>query len=191
MLGITLVSEFDSRPHRAFSAVNNPRQTMSTAMSLRRRTGRISSRSTPAPITRPAAAAASRPTQIGVPSVVSHHARYVVNSASSPCAKLMVPDPRNTMTSASAITAYTHPLVIPSKSRSSSSDTSVLPCLVTEVGAADRVVVTELRRRTGTRDPADLQEVDAARQRQCQFGVLLDEQQRRTGLRVDAAEHRE
>jgi hypothetical protein len=75
MLGITLVSEFHSSPASALRAVNNPRQTMSTAMSLRRRTERISTRSMPAPSTSPATVATMRPAQIGAPSVVSHQAR--------------------------------------------------------------------------------------------------------------------
>lgn len=79
------------RPSEAFSTENSPSRTIRVASRLRFSIGRTSTRSDTAPSANPATAATSRHTATGTFLVVRPQARYVVNSAISPWAKLMVP----------------------------------------------------------------------------------------------------
>src|SRR5436190_6832734 len=60
--------------------------------------------------------------------------------------------------------------------------------LIAEVAPADRLVLAQLLARPGQRDAADLEHVRGRRRLQCDVGVLLDDQHRRSLLLVQLAD---
>src|SRR6185312_6422479 len=103
----------------------------------------------------------------------------------------MVPELRNTTTSASAIITYTDPAVSPAKSRSRKISTVRVPCSlrsVTEVGLADGVVVAQHLTCAAGHDDAHLEQVRTGSDVQREGRVLLDQQECGSQLGIELSQ---
>ena len=108
-------------------ARNNPIVTMTSTRGDACSTGRITTRSMPAPSTNEIAIDTTIATHTESPRSAKYHVRYVEYSAISPCAKFRMPVVLKINTSARASDAYTAPLPIPFITWVRNSDTPQTP----------------------------------------------------------------
>ena len=93
--------------------MSRPRVRMTIVSGAARSTGRTTIRSSATAPANAIAIVSGKASQSGMPCCENCHARYVVNIAISPCAKLMTPIERWISTSASAMLAKIEPVARP------------------------------------------------------------------------------